>query len=259
MLCTRPDCDRPAPAGLYLCGGCVERLARILGRAVSLVLTARETVAKQGGNQGGAGSGGVSAAPVNLEASERLGVFEALLARHRVDVPEGPVVRARRVARTSLSGPWLADLEHAEARLVEVVDRAPDWRVLGPCGMVRPDGTPCTGHYRYEHGQQVAVCSRWDCGATMDVAQYRGWQMRTASAELRAASDVPGPLTSKVRALKARGVPLNEATVRSWVQRGHLTPHEVTATGRRVYTAAAILDIWEAQAEVARTKRHASA
>lgn len=234
MTCTRATCDASAPAGLYLCEGCVTVLAGILSRATDVLTTAWETVAKQGGNTGGSGGGGVSSAPVNLDALARVDAYRATLTRHPGIVSgRSPEYRARFAARHVWSGALTDDLSRLEAALVAVVDHTAEWLVLGPCGN---DEAGCRGQYRYQPGQDVAVCRK--CGVTMRVAEYRAWQVRHAVQH-------PAPLNLLVRTLAEAGLPVKLNTAQAWVRRGKLAPHHCDEDGRCMYTAAAVMDVLE--------------
>lgn len=224
MTCTHPACDAGTPNGIHLCPPHVDALARLVERAPSQIATARETVAKLGSNTSGArGDGAVSAAPINLDALARVDEYVALLrSQPLLTTTRGtPTQRAQAAALRSWSGPHLHNLTEAEAAMMRACDRPTDWLILGPCAWEH-DGVECGGQYRYQPGQVLAECPR--CTSTMDVTEYRRWQLRHAHGTAGHTRDTPAPLARIVEQLSKLGFPISHAAAQKWAQRGKLTP-----------------------------------
>lgn len=235
MSCTYPECDASTTPGIHLCQPHKTAFADLLERAPSQVATARETVRKQGSN--GAGPGGsatVSSAPINLTAMVRVDEYVRLIEADPLHIgPEPTVERVRTLARSSSSGPTLAHLERAEARMMAVTEAAADWLILGPCAGTTDDGEPCPGQYRYLTGDTTARCRR--CPYEVSVDEYRRWQ-------LRGVPFAPARLTDVVRGLGALGVVVRLNTVKSWAHRGRLVPVGFRGTVP-LYRAGDVLDL----------------
>jgi hypothetical protein len=230
--CTNTQaCQQETAPGMYLCRDCVRCLSRLIGEAETLLTLAPHAIAKQGSNRSAGGSSSaVSSAPINLDAvTWRDALARVLTVNNLDDARQDPDRRAWGAARSGNAGYVLADLDDKVWRLRRIVDLPVERRRLAACGV---DG--CTGSYLYTDGATVATCSL--CKATMDIREYRVWQLSTATAK-------PLPLAKLCRALTAGGVRVNPSTARKWVQRGRLEPDSTDGKGRALYTANQVLPL----------------
>lgn len=231
--CTATECVVETAPGMYLCKACVKELAGLLGEAEALLALAGHAVSKQGTNRNAGGStAAVSSAPLNLDAVRwRDNLARALAVYGLDDASVDPVRRAWAAARSGNAGHTLADLDYKVWRLRRIVDLPVERRRLAACGV---DG--CHGSYLYTDGDKEATCSNRDCRATMDIRQYRVWQLSTARAK-------PLPLAKLCQALTAGGIRVNPNTAKSWVRRGQLDSAGVDGKGTALYTANQVIPL----------------
>lgn len=238
MTCTYPSCETPTVPGIHLCAPHQAQYVTLLDRAPDQVATARETVAKLGSNVAGGGGATVASAPVNLTAMILVDEFVRLITAEPIHLGAEPTpIRVRRLALHSSSGPTLAHLERAEARMMAVSERPADWLILGDCAAL-DDDTPCAGRYRYQRGDVMARCSK--CPFEVEIVEYRRWQLRRVPF-------APARLTRLVRALEGLGVAVRLNTVQVWAHRGRLVPCEFDTAGKPLYRVGDVLDILEAK------------
>ncbi|WP_291280022.1 hypothetical protein [Galactobacter sp.] len=230
--CTNTQaCQQETAPGMYLCRDCVRCLSRLIGEAETLLTLAPDVIAKQGCNRSAGGStAAVSSAPINLDAlTWRDALARVLRVNHLDDQRQDPDRRAWQAARSGNAGYVIADLQDKVWRLRRLVDLPVERRRLAACGV---EG--CAGSYLYVQGATVATCQA--CKATMDVREYREWQLTQATG-------TPLPLAKLCRVLAKAGVGVKPATARKWVQRGRLEPDSVDGKGRALYTANQVLNL----------------
>lgn len=225
------ECQQETAPGMYLCRDCVRKLSGLIGEAETLLSLAPHVIAKQGCNRSAGGSSAaVSSAPMNLDAMTwRDAVARCLDVNGLADARRDPDRRAWDAAKSGNAGYVVADLTDKVWRLRRIIDLPVERRRLAACGV---DG--CTGSYLYVQGASVATCQA--CKATMDIREYREWQLSQATG-------TPLPLAKLCRALTLGGLTVKPSTARSWVRRGQLQPDSVDGKGRALYTANQVLTL----------------
>lgn len=239
-------CGRPV-RDARLCGSCTRDLRRELTTAAGLapdldLATARQT---RFARSPGASRSRGTALPYDTRASDAATALRDVLAGWiRAISPAGvqdthtavmalqllrqvPAIRQRDDAARRLD-----DLTAAVIRCLRVIDRPPSRIYAGPC----PDcGTDLLG----KPGHLAVTCR--GCGAGHSIAERQEW--------LRGELDgVLGSASWCATAATALGLPVAEATIRSWVHRRKLAArhHEPRRPGgaeRPLYRLADVLDL----------------
>ena len=243
MTCTH--CGGTTADGIYLDDPCEQALWDILGQIPDTLTDAQDTIARLDTRQNSGRASTTPGAPINLEASERATALQGLLVSwsqmlHEATGEPGDAgadyLRAhlREIVRRDWAGEMLSELQRAHRRVIQAIDTAPDWRTYGPCHI---EG--CPGLIRGKVGDVLARCRT--CHEPYDATEL----MRTAIIN---SWDKPAPLKRVVQAMELAGFPIPHRTLRSWVERGHLTPVGQDSRGRALFTMAAA---WKVRANSA--------
>ncbi len=245
MTCTAHRCDTPTADGIYVCDMHEGDLFTLLGQIPDTLTDAQDTIARLDTRQNSGRASATPGTPINLEASERVTELNGLLVSwsqmlHEATGEPGDAganyLRAnlREIVRHDWAGDMLDELQRAHRRVIQAIDTAPDWRTYGPCHI---EG--CTGLIRGKVGDVLARCRT--CHEPYDATEL----MRTAIVN---SWDKPAPLKRVFQAMELAGFPIPHRTLRSWVERGHLTPVGQDSRGRALFTMAAA---WKVRANSA--------
>lgn len=240
MTCTH--CTAETAEGIYLCEPGEKALWDTLTQIPDTLADAEDTVARLDARRGIGRSGATPGAPINLEASQRVGeLTELLVSWSRLLYDEtgeagdagADYLRAhlREIVRHDWAGDMLSELGRAHRRLVSAVDVPPDWRTYGPCQI-----EDCAGLIRGKAGDVLARCRTchepYDATELMRIAVVNSW-------------DKPAPLTAVVRAMSSVGVEVKLKTAEKWAERGRLDPVAEDDRGVRLYT---MTQLWQLRA-----------
>lgn len=102
----------------------------------------------------------------------------------------------------------LDELDDLENQLRRVVDRPADREFMGPCDECRED--------LYARPGASSMDCRW-CGRSHDLTERRAWLWEQALDMLATAAECARAISGH------NGTPLNDATIRKWVERKRLT------------------------------------
>lgn len=233
-ICTSPGCATPTADGIYLCDPHEGDLWRLLGQIPDTLADAEDTVARLDARRDIGRSGATPGAPINLEASQRVGEVTELLvswsrllydATGEAGDAGADYLRAhlREIVRHDWAGDMLSELGRAHRRLVAAVDVPPDWRTYGPCHI-----EDCGGLIRGKAGDVLARCRA--CGEPYDATELRDNLLDNSRHQ-------PATLAAVVRALNSAGVKIRHDRARKWVERGKLVPDS-----NGLYTMKGVLD-----------------
>lgn len=269
--CVADGCGRVSGQD-YLCQACTVELATML-RELSFSVNARgerrpglledldDTVFKMdkvGPRGGGSRKGHERPLLIRTDASDLKSKARTMIATWARDFKEtypflDPTYRTHAEAAE-----WLARIpgllaEHPAAEQImrdvkeivrdirRMIDQAPERKYLGTCGVVI-EGVECTDGVYAVGDRSYGRCRT--CGNEFDMNERREW-MRVALEDELAYS---GQLATLVSGL---GTFVSSSTVRSWVNRGKLTPADEDSVGRKRYRVGDVLDIVYPREQVA--------
>lgn len=239
--CAIDTCDRPVPDTCFVCPGCGDRLATLLGEVPGILDDLDDVIARQvrftTGTTRGTDDAPLPFNPAGSDAryvlASTLRVWARLIAEQRGTAPTS--------WQPAALGPWLAgqvewlraqaagteavgELDTAIRQARRVTDRPADRQYAGPCTAVVPDedglATACGLDLYARPGADTVECRA--CGTAYPLAGRRAWLLRQAEDVLLTAPDI-------ARAVDGLGVQVSPKTVESWVRRGQLV-----ARGRTV-------------------------
>lgn len=258
-------CGRPIIDNSYLCHRCTDVLERDLGDIPALadeVETTRLRQSRTGGQAIGGGHGSERPLPWDqrpVDASNALKVSLVGWVRIVTDERGGawPADTLTALSRHLLANlKWLRHRPEVHDAKTEIgplvhklratIDTRPERTYYGPCGSVEygSDGKPILCAARcptdlYAHPKATtATCQT--CATEIDLTERREWLLSEVEEQL-AHAQLLG------RALSSLGRPVPDATIRSWVARGRLTPRGHDHQ-RALYRVGDVLDLLAEQA-----------
>lgn len=120
-------------------------------------------------------------------------------------------------------------------RVLYLLDRPADRVYLGPCGIERPDGTPCPADVYARPGAPGGACRA--CDARHDVAESRRWLLDCLEDRLARPVDIAGVLRGFGDAR------VGYSTIAAYVANGMLVPRGADGHGRDLYRIGDVLDL----------------
>lgn len=273
-LCTVPDCGRPSPDGLAVCGACWGRLEVVLGDMTALDADLEAArYGQQTFSRGGRGddyvprwSDRARAAQHDLrnalttwvravhgerpdEAGPRCvtcwhpSCLRVTASRMPADtatgcslwlLSHGPAVR-----RHEAGGELVDELLDSYARGMRAIDRPAERWYAGPCDGL--DGQHCGADLYARVGARIVACR--SCEAEYDVAERREWLLDIAEDELLTAAEMS-------RALPVlAGREVTSSMIRGYAARGRLLRRSVApegadvTDGRALYRVGDVIDL----------------
>ncbi len=259
-------CDKPIRDNAFLCHRCTALLERDLGDVAALaseVQTTRLRLSRTGGQAIGGGHSSERPLPWDERPVKAARALREVLARWAGLVVEQrggafpPAHLGALSAFLMTHLPWLRQREEVLLARQEIrrtigrlrfsVDRRTTQVYAGPCGAMdyAENGDlilcsmPCAGDVYAQPKADVAKCQV--CGATHDVKDRREWLLEAVDDQLAH----PALIT---KALSSLGMPVPEATIRSWVDRKRLVAHGEDGRGRKVYRIGDVRELVTAEA-----------
>lgn len=230
-----------------ICANCEETLERALGDIDALLDDLDTALSRQTKKRPARGNHPRDDKPLpyDLGASTAAGQLKAVLVGWaRLVAEEREVELTCRDASQSISD-WLLHHTHWIARhdagpdayseivgavnnIRRTIDIAPDARFIGPCYAI-VDEVECTETLYAIDGRDTVRCRT--CGTTWDA------KARTLET-LTHAETIAHDATTLSRSFALQGVALETGRIKTWANRGHLTPHGVSHRGHRTYIVA---------------------
>lgn len=243
-------CHAPTADGMTLCPRHLDDLSRLLNGLEATLEDADITIAKLDQLGGGAGTNDPaagSAAPLNLEASERKRTLvEAIHQWARVILEDdtdphvhglAPLTYLRLsvdlIKKRDDAGELLRELSEANRYLLVAIDRPPSIILLGRCATTI-EGQQCPEMIRARHGEHEARCRT--CGATYIVEDVQAQALADAWHEY-------GTLPTVVKAMRHMVKKVTLRSAQRWAKDGDLVPHRHDHDGTPMYTAAQVLQV----------------
>lgn len=245
MNCTH--CHAPTADGITLCQRDLSALRDILEQIPGALEDGEITAAKEDVMGGGGGSPSAadgSAAPINLDAAEKLRELQETVhtwARMVLEDDQTPglqnvepvtylKISVEDIIKRDDAGEMLDELTRATRRLQRAVDRPPEKISLGRCGSVY-EGVACDDQIITRKGDIEARCRT--CGATYNVAEVQASHVSEAWHQFET-------LTVVVRSLRLTGFRITERSAQRWVKDGELIPTRHRDDGTPIYTLAEV-------------------
>jgi hypothetical protein len=249
---TCPVDGRELSAPATICPTCTDTLERALGDLDWLLDELDTTMTRQTktrparGNQTSEGP----PMPYNVRASETARDLRTLLKDWVSLVAEGHADEGRFVALPTPAtaktlSTWLlhhtgwlsrhttgpdayTEIVGAVNNIRKTIDIAPDTTYVGPCySMV--DGVECQETLYAVTGTTTVKCR--SCGTD--------WDTQTRTLETLAhAGTIAQDATTLSRSFALKGIALDTQRIKTWTNRGHLTPHGTSHRGHRTYIVA---------------------
>lgn len=260
------NCGRPIPDNAHLCHRCTSHLARELGDIPALeheLDITRARLSRTGGQPIGGGHSSDTPLPWDerpVKAGRDLALVLAAWAGLIQHERGGPIPAATLAAHAIYllgSLDWLRHreeapdakpaIEQAVGRLRHAVDRDTPLVFAGPCNSVDYDEhgqpvegcEPCPAELYARQNAKTIKCP--ECQTEHDVKDRREWLLELAEDQLA----IPAHLS---QALSSWGMPVEDATIRKWVERGRLIAHGVDDRGRKMYRVGDVRELVTAEA-----------
>jgi hypothetical protein len=260
------ECGSPVGDQGYLCTGCSDQLARMLGDLVGLLAEVETTATRQAvmGSDGGRKSA-ETPLPLNWRAAELLDQARTVLTTWARDIwesstpPAGPhCVRCAHPSCQLMTPPapsnvgligylirhiaWMRqraeavelfrDVRQVRHGAMQVIDRPPEQLYAGPCDA-------CGEDLYCQPGAALVRCRTTDCRSAYDVQQRREWLLAAAEDYLATALMIS-------RAVTSLGMPVTYDRIRKWASRDRIAAHSVDRDGRPLYRVGDVLAILQA-------------
>ncbi len=244
---TCPIDARPTLNNAVICQKCEDKLDRALGDLGSLLEDLDVTLTRQARKRPAPGNHERDDRPLPYElgASRVAGDLKAVLVGWARLVSEEREIALTCRDESGSIADWLmhhvhflachdaaadayAEIIGAVGQIQRAIDRAPDRKLLGPCGS-DIDGVVCDETLWIIDGAQTAHCRT--CGTTWDARE------RILDA-LANATTVAQDATTLSRSFSLEGVALDTERIKKWRQRGHLTAAGTSPSGRPAYIVA---------------------
>ena len=256
-------CGAPTGDSAHLCAGCTQRLRGALADLPPLLdeldtARTRQTSMPASAigddtcqHHGDCGCG--VSLPWNDKASRvAAGIRNALTTWCRIALEEGLATTGPELAREAKwltwcigiirHQPWapdmLADLTRRRTDALTTIDTPEDRLYAGPCNHTPADAEQPCGRRLWARLDQAAITCR-GCGTIHVVADRQAWMLEAAADILMPAPELASTLTLILR------VRVPNATLRSWIHRGKLTPRGDRA-GANLYRFGDAHNLWRA-------------